>query len=86
MDALKRGLKATMDRLDQFLSHQKKYNVRVQEIQQALDVTRDELAAWAVHLQQQQQVADCRNGESQNEVEEPYQNPTTVLTAKASKG
>ena len=86
VDALKRGLKATMDRLDQFLSHKKKDNVRVQEIQQALDVTRDELAAWAVHLQQQQQVADCRNGESQNEVEEPYQNPTTVLTAKASKG
>ena len=86
VDALKRGLKATMDRLDQFLSHQKKDHARVQEIQQALDVTRDELAAWAVHLQQQQQVADCRNGENQNEVEEPYQNPTTVLTVKASKG
>ena len=86
VDALKRGLKATMDRLDQFLSHQKKDHARVQEIQQALDVTRDELAAWAVHLQQQQQLAYCGNGENQNEVEEPYQTPITVLTAKASKG
>ena len=48
VDALKQGLKATMDRLDQFLSHQKKDHARVREIQQALDVTRDELAAWAV--------------------------------------
>ena len=86
VDALKRGLNATMDRLDQFLSHQKKDHARIQEIQQALDVTRDELAAWAVHLQQQQQFAPCGNGENQNEVEEPYQTPTTVLTAKASKG
>ena len=86
VDALKRGLKATMDRLDQFLSHQKKDHARVQEIQQALDVTRDELAAWAVHLQPQQQLAYCGNGENQNEVEEPYQTPTMVLTAKVSKG
>ena len=39
VDSLKRGLKATMDRLDQFLSHQKKDRVRLQEIQQALDGT-----------------------------------------------
>ena len=31
------------DRLDQFMSHQKKDHAKVQEIQQALDVTRDEL-------------------------------------------
>ena len=86
VDALKRGLKVTMDRLDQFLSHQKKDHARIQEIQQALDVTRDELAAWAVHLQQQQQFASCGNGENQNEVEETYQTPPTVLIAKASKG
>ena len=86
MDALKQGLKATVDRLDQFLSHQKKDNARVREIQQALDVTRDELAAWAVHLQQQQQVAPCGNGENQNEAEESCQTPITVLTTKASKG
>ena len=86
VDSLKRGLTATMDRLDQFLSHQKKDHARIQEIQQALDVTRDELAAWAVHLQQQQQLAPCGTGENQNEVEEPYQIPTTVLTAMASKG
>ena len=86
VDALKQGLKATMDRLDQFLSHQKKDNARVREIQQALDVTRDELAAWAVHLQQQQQVAPRGSGENHNEAEESYQTPITVLTTKASKG
>ena len=88
LNALKQGLKATMDRLDQFLSHQKKDNARVREIQQALDVTRDELAAWAVHLQQQQQqqAAPWGIGEDQNEAEESYQTPITVLTAKASKG
>ena len=86
VDSLKRGLTVTMDRLDQFLSHQKKDHARIQEIQQALDITRDELAAWAVHLQQQQQLTTCGIGEGQNEVEEPYQTPTTVLTAMASKG
>ena len=85
VDSLKRGLKVTMDRLDQFLSHQKKDHARIQEIQQALDITRDELAAWAVHLQQQQQLTRCGIVEGQNEVEEP-QTPTTVLTAMASKG
>ena len=60
VDALKQGFKATMDRLDQFLSHQKKDNARVREIQQALDAIRDELAAWVVHLQQQQQIAPCK--------------------------
>ena len=86
VDALKRGLNATMDRLDQFLSHQKKDHAKIQEIQQALDVTRDELAAWAVHLQQQQQLTPRGTGENHNEVEEPYQAPTTVLTVMASKG
>ena len=46
VDSLKRGLTATMDRLDQVLSHQKKDHARIQEIQQALDITRD---TWAVH-------------------------------------
>ena len=87
LNALKQGLKATMDRLDQFLSHQKKDNARVREIQQALDMTRDQLAAWAVHpQQQQQQQAPWGVGDDQNEAEEPYQTPITVLTAKASKG
>ena len=88
VDSLKRGLNATMDRLDQFLSHQKKDHAKIQEIQQALDVIRDELAAWAVHLQQQQQQQQfpCGAGENQNEVEEPYQTPTTVMTAMARKG
>ena len=84
MDSLKRGLTATVDRLDQVLSHQKKDHARIQEIQQALDMTRDELAAWAVHLQQQP--TPFWTGENQNEVTEPYQAPTTVLTVMASKG
>ena len=86
MDSLKRGLKTIVDRSDQFLSHQKKDHARIQEIQQALDVTRDELAAWAVHLQQQQQQFPCGAGENQKEVEEPYQTPTTVMTVMARKG
>ena len=86
VNTLKQGLKVTMDRLDQFLSYQKKDNAKVREIQQALDVTRDELAAWAVHLQQQQQAAPWGNGENHNETEESRQAPITVLTEKASKG
>ena len=86
VDSLKRGLNATMDRLDQFLSHQKRDHAKIQEVQQALDVTRDELAAWAVHLQQQQQLTPRGTAEIPNEVEEPYQAPTTVLTVMASKG
>ena len=38
------------------MSHQKKDHAKIQEIQRALDFTRDELAAWAAHLQQQQQL------------------------------
>ena len=84
VDSLKQGLSATIDRLDHVLSHQKKDHARIQEIQQALDVTRDELAAWAVHLQQQ--TTRYGTGESQNDVEEPHQSPITVLTVMASKG
>ena len=40
VDSLKRGLAATMDRLDQFLSHQKKDHARIQEIQQELEKIR----------------------------------------------
>ena len=87
VETLKKGLKATMDRLDQVLSHQKKDHAKIQEIQQALDCTRDELAAWAVHLQQQQQQLTPREkGETPNAMEEPYQAPTTVLTEMANKG
>ena len=84
VESLKQGLSATMDRLDHVLSHQKKDHARIQEIQQALDITRDELAAWAVHLQQQE--TPHGTGESQNNVEEPLQPLTTVLTAMADKG
>ena len=86
VETLKKGLKATMDRLDQVLSHQKKDHAKIQETQQALDYTRDELAAWAVHLQQQQQLTPQEKGETPNGVEEPYQAPTTVLTEMANKG
>ena len=86
VESLKRRLNATMDRLDQVLSHQKKDHAKIQEIQQALDCTRDELAAWAVHLQQQQQLTPRGTGETHDGVEEPYQAPTTVLTVMANKG
>ena len=87
VESLKRGLNATIDRIDQVLSHQKKDHAKIQEIQQALDCTRDELAAWAVHLQQQQQQLTPREkGETPNAMEEPYQAPTTVLTEMANKG
>ena len=86
VDALKRGLQTVVERLDHFLSHQKKDHAKIQEIQQALDMTRDELAAWAVHLQQQQQTVHGENGETQDAREEPPQTPTTVMTAMARKG
>ena len=86
VESLKKGLNATIDRLDQVLSHQKRDHVKIQEIQQALDYTRDELAAWAVHLQQQQQLTPRGQGDPHNGMEEPYQAPTTVLTAMANKG
>ena len=75
VESLKRGLNATMDRIDQVVSHQKRDHAKIQEIQQALDCTRDELAAWAVHLQQQQQLTPRGPGEAHNAVEEPYQAP-----------
>ena len=83
VDSLKRGLKVTMDRLDQFLSHQKKDHAMIQEIQQGLDVTRDELAAWGAPPATANSSGNWGN---QNEVEEPYQAPTTALTVMASKG
>ena len=57
-ETLKQGLKATMGRLDQFLSHQKKDHAQVQEMRGDLNLVRDELAAWAVHFQQ----TEARNG------------------------
>ena len=87
VESLKRGLNATIDRIDQVLSHQKKDHAKIQEIQQALDCTRDELAAWGVHLQQQQQQwTPQERGETPSAMEEPYQAPTTVLTEMANKG
>ena len=54
VEALKKGLNVTMGRLDQFLSHQKRDHAQVQELQRDLGLMRDELAAWAVHFQQQE--------------------------------
>ena len=84
-ETLKKGLSATMGRLDQFLSHQKKDHAQVQEMQRTLDMTRDELAAWAAYFQQQKPNLSGAP-EKQAEDEEPYQVPTTVLTAMASQG
>ena len=57
----------------------KEGSCKIQEIQQALDCTRDELAAWAVHLQQQQQLTPREKGETLNAMEEPYQAPTNTF-------
>ena len=85
VDSLKRGLKTVVERLDQFLSHQKKDHAKIQEMQQALHVTRDELAAWAVHLHQQQPTLHCEAGETPGAGEETPPPPTTVMTAMARK-
>ena len=87
VESLERGLNATIDRTDQVLSHQKKDHAKIQDIQQALDCTRDELAAWAVYLQQQQQqLTPQERGETPSAMEEPYQAPTTMSTEMANKG
>ena len=85
VETLKKGLNATMGRLDQFLSYQKRDRAQVQEMQRALNLTRDELAAWAVHFRQQ---GPGFSGipEKQAEHEEPPSTPITVLTAMASQG
>ena len=85
VETLKRGLSATMGRLDQFLSHQKRDHAQVQDMKKVLDLTRDEMAAWMVHFQQQQ---PNLSGIPEKQAEEqiPYQVPTTVLTAMASQG
>ena len=84
-ETLKEGLKATMGRLDQFLSHQKRDHAQVQDMQRNLDLTGDELAAWAVHFQQPRPELP---GISENQAESQPPNPvlTTVLTAMASQG
>ena len=69
-----------MNRLDQFLSHQKRDHAQVQEMQRNLDLTRDELAAWAVHFQQQRPEVPGIS-ENQAESQPPNPVPTTVLTA-----
>ena len=84
-ETLKEGLKATMGRLDQFLSHQKKEHAQVQEMKRDLDLIRDELAAWAVHFQQQRPEMFGAS-EKQVEFQQPNVVPTTVLTAMASQG
>ena len=55
VDSLKR-LKTVVERLDQFLSHQKKDHAK--------------MAAWAVHLQQQQPTLHCEAGETPGAGEE----------------
>ena len=84
-ETLKQGLKATMGRLDQFLSHQKKDHAQVQEMRGDLNLVRDELAAWAVHFQQQRPEM-VPPPERQPEVQQPTVVPTTVLTEMASQG
>ena len=84
METLKKGLSATMGRLDQFLSHQKKDHAQVQEMQKTLDLARHELAAWAVYFQQQKPELSGIP-EKQAEPQEPQPAPT-VLTAMASQG
>ena len=54
-------------------------------MQKALDLTKDELAAWAVYFQQQKPELSG-TPEKQVEHEEPSQTSTTVLTAMASQG
>ena len=54
-------------------------------MQRTLDLTRDELAAWAVYFQQQKPDL-FGTPENQANKEEPYQVPPTVLTAMASQG
>ena len=83
-ETLKEGLKATMGRLDQFLSHQKKDHAQVQEMNRDLNLIRDELAAWAVYFQQGPEPLGA--SEKQPEFQQPSVVPTTVLTAMASQG
>ena len=85
VETLKKGVSATMGRLDQFLSHQKRDHAQVQEMKGVLDLTRDEMAAWTVHFQQQP-LNLSGIPERQAEEQAPHQAPTTVLTAMASQG
>ena len=54
-------------------------------MQRNLDLTRDELAAWAVHFQQQRPEL-LGTSENQAESQQPNSAPTTILTAMASQG
>ena len=85
METLKKGINATMGRLDQFLSHQKRDHAQVQELQRDLSLVRDELAAWTVYFQQQEP-GISGIPENPTEPEQMPNIPITVLTAMASKG
>ena len=54
-------------------------------MQRNLDLTRNELAAWAVHFQQQRPELSGTS-ERQAESQQPDPVSTTVLTAMASQG
>ena len=72
---LRKGLTATMARLDQFLSHQKKEHAQLGELHRKVEFMRDELTAWEVYFQQQPE----GSGIPEKHVVE-VQTPTTVIT------
>ena len=84
METLKKGLTATMTRLDQFLSHHKREHAQVEELRRRADSMRDELAAWAVYYQQQPDLSGIP--EKQPEEEETHRVPASVITTMACKG
>ena len=79
---LRKGLTATMNRLDQFLSHQKKGHAQLGELHRKVDFMRDELTAWEVYFQQQPPEG---SGIPEKQVIE-VQAPTTVITTMAHQG
>ena len=76
---LRKGLTATVTRLDQFLSYQKKERAHLGDLHTKVDSMRDELTAWEV-----QQNPDASGIPERQAVE--VHTPTTVITTMACQG
>ena len=83
-ETLKKGLTATMARLDQFLSYQKREHAQLEELHRKADSMRDELTAWEASYQQQPGLSGTP--ERQAEEEETAQLSASIITTMARQG
>ena len=82
-ETLKKGLAATVTRLDQLLSYQQNEHAQFGELHRKADTMRDELTAWEVYYRQHPGLSE---GPEKQPEEEANQVQTSVITTMARLG